>query len=110
MSVEVKAPCKCGCRIVLSEGFLAHRDDPDGSLYRRYCQHHGVSTLYPSQEAYYQAHVACPKCGYDRNAQTYVGHVFIAGKPFKDDNEARCRCGWRGTVDELEPLPPVVFP
>lgn len=63
-----------------------------------------MSTIYPSREAYYADHVACPSCGYSKNSQTLVGHVFIAGQLFQDKNKVGCRCGWTGTVDELNPL------
>lgn len=61
-------------------------------------------------DEYYAKHRRCPVCVLDKNAtggfvgsQTYIGYIMNPEHPelFKDMNEARCNCGWVGTVHQL---------
>ena len=56
--------------------------------------------LYNHIDDYYKDHKVCPKCG-SKVSSTYMGYVFYKGKPFKDENECTCKCGWEGICDDL---------
>lgn len=52
---------------------------------------------------YYAAHKVCPKCNGSSVSQTYVGYIQVSGIPYRDENDASCLCGWKGTVHDLIP-------
>lgn len=58
------------------------------------------------RELYYSKHKCCPTCGHDKTTQTYVGYFFTTIEKFKDENRAKCQCGWVGTVHDLTPRKP----
>ena len=47
-------------------------------------------------EEYRKKHQFCPKCGC-----TSISQKLAAGFDDKDENGARCRCGWTGIVHDL---------
>ncbi len=64
------------------------------------------------KDVYDAAHRACPKCGSTGLAVTYIGYVataeYIGGPSYypaghRDENEAKCTCGWKGICHDLKP-------
>jgi len=54
--------------------------------------------------AYYAIHFRCPKCGGINIESSTVGYIPLGGDfEFKDENWAKCDCGWRGIIHDLVP-------
>jgi hypothetical protein len=51
---------------------------------------------------YYIDHAICPSCGNDEIETTCIGSIFYMQSGFRDENKAKCQCGWRGIVHELQ--------
>lgn len=64
------------------------------------------------REGYYHNHRYCPQCGSDELCETTMAtpvRWYDDGSlPWRDDNLAICRCGWRGRVDDLVATPPQI--
>ncbi len=63
-------------------------------------------------DEYNAAHRVCPKCGSDHLAVTYIGYIPRRDAPgapayyesgHKDENSAKCQCGWHGITHDLKP-------
>lgn len=55
-----------------------------------------------TRKEFYEKHKACPDCNNTKLQQTLVGVIEYENIDFIDNfNSARCKCGWRGKVNEL---------
>lgn len=50
---------------------------------------------------YCKLHRACPSCGSDEVVTTCKGYIIVDVTRFKDENQVKCKCGWRGIVHDL---------
>ena len=55
-----------------------------------------------TKKEYYESHKACPDCDNTILQVSLVGTVDDGEHDFMDRfNTAKCKCGWRGKVDDL---------
>ena len=53
------------------------------------------------RKKYYEKHACCPVCGSGSIETTCIGYVSHDLFHHEDSNDANCRCGWRGVVNDL---------
>lgn len=60
---------------------------------------------------YENQHQVCPDCGSKSIESTTIGYIVPNGDytNHKDNNAARCGCGWKGVVHNLLPFTPLTI-
>jgi hypothetical protein len=55
-----------------------------------------------TQRLYNKLHKLCPLCSNHSVGRTFAGPIAILGENYEDKiNDAWCRCGWKGKVNDL---------